>query len=133
MPIFGHRSEGADEWILIDPDGREDDELQIGYRVTTDLATAQQWARVYRNGWVEPLVGERGRYQFSVNRADYIRIQEQARLAYAARSRALIERVHDVTPIVYEAGSDPGPEPDPEDLVPSGGDADYNVDESGEG
>lgn len=82
--LFGHRNESNDEWMIVHPDLDAGDGKQIGYLVTTDLNTAKAWARMYKNGWATKLIDVGGRYDFDVSRADYIIIQEQARVVAKA-------------------------------------------------
>lgn len=81
---FGHRNTGVDEWMIVHPDLNGGDEKQLGYLVTTDEDRARAWARLYKNGWEAKPTGAEGRYDFDVDRAGYIEIQEAARQVYAA-------------------------------------------------
>lgn len=65
---FGHRKTGGDEWMIIHPS------FANGFIVTTDENRAKAWSRMYKDGW-------NGKYDFDVNREDYIEIQNAAKEA----------------------------------------------------
>jgi hypothetical protein len=81
---FGHRKSGGDEWMIVHQDLRGADEIQRGYLVTTDRSEATAWGRTYAKGSND--------YDFDVIREEYIDIQEAARRAYDAKTRAEHER-----------------------------------------
>lgn len=73
---FGHRTgEHTDEWMIVHP------QLKGGYRVTTSEKEAIAWSRLYGRGWDK---NENARYDFNVDRAGYIAIQDAAKKDAAA-------------------------------------------------
>ena len=81
---FGHRKTGNHEWMIVHPDLRGKVENQRGYLVTIDPTVAAAWGRLYADGSND--------YDFDVVRDEYIVIQDAARLAYDAKTRAVVER-----------------------------------------
>lgn len=87
---FGHRTQAGypDEWMIVHPDLDGGDGKQLGYLVTTDQAEALAWSRLFHNGWADTLTGPGGRYEFDVNRQDYIEIQTTATRIHNATKAA---------------------------------------------
>lgn len=80
---YVHRTEGAREFMIVGPTlGQSlDDAKQDGYRVTTDVLTAQAWGAIYGTSKGDSWKG--------LTRDQYIRAQENARKIAADYRRLL--------------------------------------------
>jgi len=73
-------TEGAEEWMLVAPWITGPTAKQRGYRVTTEQAVGFAWARLY---------APQGAPHATLDRADYIAVQDEARKLYGVFNASL--------------------------------------------